>query len=97
MRRPATTPAPTAPPADDQPTGRHRVRPGTVERIINYFPGLLAKVRDGLPAGERDAALLALKPCFPELAFHFSTQSCVTSRADVEAARRCADRARRRF
>jgi putative protease len=35
----------------------------------------------------RDPALLALKSCFPELAFHFSTQSCVTSGADVEAAR----------
>lgn len=35
----------------------------------------------------RDAALFALKPCFPEFAYHLSTQACVASSADVEAAR----------
>jgi collagenase-like PrtC family protease len=35
----------------------------------------------------RDPALLALGPHFPELAYHLSTQACLTSRADVEAAR----------
>lgn len=35
----------------------------------------------------RDAALLLLRPLFPELEFHFSTQACAASRADVEAAR----------
>lgn len=35
----------------------------------------------------RDPALLAMKPCYPELGFHFSTQACITSRADVEAAK----------
>jgi collagenase-like PrtC family protease len=35
----------------------------------------------------RDPALLALKPCFPELTYHASTQACIASRADVEAAR----------
>jgi putative protease len=36
----------------------------------------------------RDPALLALQPFFPSLQFHFSTQSCIASSADVEAARR---------
>jgi collagenase-like PrtC family protease len=35
----------------------------------------------------RDLALLALKPHFPELEFHLSTQACVASAADVAAAR----------
>lgn len=35
----------------------------------------------------RDPALLALVPHFPELEYHLSTQACVASRADVEAAR----------
>ena len=35
----------------------------------------------------RDPALLALKPHFPELCYHLSTQACVASSADVEAAR----------
>jgi putative protease len=35
----------------------------------------------------RDAAVLALRPHFPELEFHFSTQACIASSADVEAAR----------
>lgn len=35
----------------------------------------------------KDPALLALKPHFPELAFHLSTQGCVANAADVEAAR----------
>ena len=35
----------------------------------------------------RDPALLAMKPLFPKLEFHLSTQACVTSSADVEAAR----------
>ncbi len=35
----------------------------------------------------RDPALLALKPHFPELEYHLSTQACVASTADVEAAR----------
>ena len=35
----------------------------------------------------RDSALLRLRPLFPELEFHFSTQACAASRADVEAAR----------
>jgi collagenase-like PrtC family protease len=35
----------------------------------------------------RDLALLSLKPHFPELEYHLSTQACVTSAADVEAAR----------
>jgi len=34
----------------------------------------------------RDPALLALKPCYPELEFHFSTQTCMASSADVAAA-----------
>jgi collagenase-like PrtC family protease len=35
----------------------------------------------------RDPALLALKPHFPTLTYHLSTQGCAASRADVEAAR----------
>lgn len=35
----------------------------------------------------RDPALFALKPHFPELEYHLSTQACVASSADVEAAR----------
>jgi collagenase-like PrtC family protease len=35
----------------------------------------------------KDPALLALRKCVPELEFHFSTQSCITSSADVEAAK----------
>lgn len=35
----------------------------------------------------RDPALLALKPHFPELEYHLSTQACVASAADVAAAR----------
>ena len=35
----------------------------------------------------RDPALLALKPHFPELEYHLSTQACVANSADVEAAR----------
>lgn len=35
----------------------------------------------------RDPALLALRPHFPELEYHLSTQACITCRADVEAAR----------
>ncbi|MBI5548607.1 MAG: U32 family peptidase [Deltaproteobacteria bacterium] len=35
----------------------------------------------------RDPALLAFKPHFPELELHFSTQACITSSADAEAAR----------
>ncbi|MBI5496471.1 MAG: U32 family peptidase [Deltaproteobacteria bacterium] len=35
----------------------------------------------------RDPALLALRRHFPELEYHLSTQACVTSSADVEAAR----------
>jgi putative protease len=35
----------------------------------------------------RDPALLALKPCYPELSFHFSTQAGAACSADVEAAR----------
>ena len=35
----------------------------------------------------RDPALLALKPHFPELEYHLSTQACIASSADVEAAR----------
>jgi collagenase-like PrtC family protease len=35
----------------------------------------------------RDPALLALRPHFPELEYHLSTQACVASAADVEAAR----------
>jgi len=34
----------------------------------------------------RDPAILALKPEFAELEFHFSTQSCMANRADVQAA-----------
>jgi collagenase-like PrtC family protease len=34
----------------------------------------------------RDPALLALRPEYPELEFHFSTQTCVTNSADVQAA-----------
>jgi putative protease len=34
----------------------------------------------------RDPALLALREGFPEIEFHFSTQSCITSSSDVEAA-----------
>jgi len=34
----------------------------------------------------RDPALLALRPEYPELEFHFSTQTCMAGRADVEAA-----------
>jgi collagenase-like PrtC family protease len=34
----------------------------------------------------RDPALLALRPEYPELEFHFSTQACVTNSADVAAA-----------
>jgi U32 family peptidase len=34
----------------------------------------------------RDPALLALQPQFPELEFHFSTQTCMTNSADVAAA-----------
>ena len=36
----------------------------------------------------RDPALLALRPEYPELEFHFSTQTCMANRADVEAAGR---------
>jgi len=36
----------------------------------------------------RDPALLALREHFPELPFHMSTQGCVASAADVEAARK---------
>jgi collagenase-like PrtC family protease len=35
----------------------------------------------------RDPALLALRPHFPELEYHLSTQACAASAADVEAAR----------
>jgi collagenase-like PrtC family protease len=35
----------------------------------------------------KDPALLALRTCFPEVEFHFSTQSCITNSADVEAAK----------
>ncbi|HEX2971738.1 MAG TPA: peptidase U32 family protein, partial [Tepidisphaeraceae bacterium] len=34
----------------------------------------------------RDPAFLALRPHYPELEFHFSTQTCMTSSADVAAA-----------
>ncbi|MCX5795872.1 MAG: U32 family peptidase [Elusimicrobia bacterium] len=34
----------------------------------------------------RDPALLALKPAFPELEFHLSTQACAASSADIRAA-----------
>jgi collagenase-like PrtC family protease len=34
----------------------------------------------------RDPALLALRPEFPELEFHFSTQTCMANSADVAAA-----------
>jgi putative protease len=34
----------------------------------------------------RDPALLALRPAFPELEFHLSTQACAASSADVSAA-----------
>lgn len=34
----------------------------------------------------RDPALLAFLPDYPELEFHFSTQNCITSSADVAAA-----------
>jgi len=34
----------------------------------------------------RDPALLALRPEYPELEFHFSTQTCMTNSADVSAA-----------
>lgn len=34
----------------------------------------------------RDAALLALRPHYPELEYHLSTQACIASSADVEAA-----------
>ena len=36
----------------------------------------------------RDPALLALRVMYPELEFHFSTQTCMANRADVEAAGR---------
>lgn len=36
----------------------------------------------------RDPALLALKPEFPTLDFHFSTQTCIANSADVAAAAR---------
>ena len=36
----------------------------------------------------RDPALLAMKPEFPELEFHFSTQTCSANSADVAAAAR---------
>ena len=36
----------------------------------------------------RDPALLALKPEFPALDFHFSTQTCIANSADVAAAAR---------
>jgi putative protease len=36
----------------------------------------------------RDPALLAMKPEFPELEFHFSTQACSANSADVAAAAR---------
>ena len=35
----------------------------------------------------RDPALIALRPEFPELEFHFSTQTCLANSADVAAAR----------
>jgi len=35
----------------------------------------------------RDPALLALRPEFPEIEFHFSTQTCVANSVDVAAAR----------
>lgn len=35
----------------------------------------------------RDPALLALRRAYPELAFHFSTQTCMANSADVAAAR----------
>jgi putative protease len=34
----------------------------------------------------RDPALLAMKPHFPELEFHFSTQTCMTNSSDAAAA-----------
>ena len=34
----------------------------------------------------RDSALLAFRPLYPELAFHFSTQTCMANSADVAAA-----------
>ena len=34
----------------------------------------------------RDAALLALRPHYPEVEFHFSTQTCIANSADVAAA-----------
>ena len=37
----------------------------------------------------RDPALLGFKPHFPELEYHLSTQTCIASSADVEAARAC--------
>ncbi|MFV2069790.1 MAG: U32 family peptidase [Pirellulales bacterium] len=36
----------------------------------------------------RDPALLQLRPVFPELEFHFSTQTCMSNSADVAAAAR---------
>lgn len=36
----------------------------------------------------RDPALLAMKPEFPRLEFHFSTQTCIANSADVAAAAR---------
>ncbi len=36
----------------------------------------------------RDPALLAIKPEFPGLEFHFSTQTCIANSADVAAAAR---------
>jgi collagenase-like PrtC family protease len=35
----------------------------------------------------KDPAVLALRPLYPELAFHFSTQTCMTNSADVAAAK----------
>jgi collagenase-like PrtC family protease len=34
----------------------------------------------------RDPAMLALRPLYPELEFHFSTQTCIANSADVTAA-----------
>ena len=41
----------------------------------------------------RDPALLALRPEYPELEFHFSTQTCMANSADVAAAGRAGRRA----
>ena len=55
----------------DQPAARQGADRGAVDRTAVLV---------------RDPAVINLRPLFPKLQFHFSTQTCMTSSADVQAA-----------